>query len=95
MNKSKSFDLRLTVLFGCIVLSACAAPPSLVHDTYGDAVRQMIDAQIYDREAALNPGSDPVSMDGAKAEEVLKTHRQDVSHPDEIQQPIIIQTGNQ
>ena len=55
----------------------------------------LIDAQIYDRDAAADPGSDPVSMDGAKAEEVLKTHRQDVGQPDAIQEPIIIQTGRQ
>lgn len=94
MSKKKTLDLPLTLLFGCVVLSACA-PTSLVHDTYGDAVRHMIDAQIYDREAAADPGSDPVSMDGAKAEEVLKTHRQDVGQPDAIQEPIIIQTGRQ
>jgi hypothetical protein len=95
MNKKTSFDLPLALMCGCVLLSACAAPPSLVRETYGDAVRHMIDAQIYDREAAMNPGPDAVSMDGAKAEEILKTHRRDVSHPDDIQQPIIIQTGNQ
>jgi hypothetical protein len=92
MNKKTRSDLCLTLVCGCALLSACA-PPSLVHDTYGDAVRHMIDAQIYDRDAAMDPGPDAVSMDGAKAEQVLKTHREDVSHPDDIQQPIIIQTG--
>jgi hypothetical protein len=94
MHKIKSYGLPLTLLFSCALLGGCA-PPSLVHDTYGDAVRHMVDAQIYDQDAAANAGSKPVSLDGSKAEEVLKTHRQDVSEPEEIQEPIIIQTGRQ
>lgn len=84
MHKQNFISVLLAPVLGLAMLGGCATEPSLVEDTYGDAVRHMVDAQIYDRAAAANPGDGPVSLDGKKGEAVLKNHRGDVPAKSEM-----------
>jgi len=98
MRKESSIIFMLVSATGLALLAGCATEPSLMHDTYGDAVRNMVDAQIYDRAAAANPGDEPVSLYGKKGEAVLKMHREAVpkaADMREFDQPIVIQPAGQ
>jgi len=95
MHKTNFTIVLLTPVVGLALLTGCASEASHVRDTYGDAVRQMVDAQIYDRAAAANPGDAPVSLDGKKGELILKKHREDVPAAKDIQAPIVIGTTGQ
>jgi hypothetical protein len=93
MNNAISRGWRPTFLLGALLLAGCAQP-GLVEETYGDSVRHMVDAQIYDRAAALDPEPKPVlTLDGEKGEVVLKTHREAVSKPEEVPTPILLEIG--
>jgi hypothetical protein len=93
MRKTNLMAVLMAPVLGLAILGGCATQPNLVEETYGDAVRNMVDAQIYDRAAAENPGDEPVSLDGKKGELVLKKHREDVpaaSESREFNNPIMI-----
>ena len=95
MNKTNLTTVLLTPVVGLVLLTGCASEPTHVRDTYGDAVRNMVDAQIYDRAAAANPGDAPVSLDGKKGEVILKKQREDVPAAKQVQTPIVIGTTGQ
>lgn len=77
---------------GLLVLAACAEPTALEKD-FGNSVRAMVAAQKYTPPAAVQPVPVPIGIDGKKAEQVLRTYRQDVSQPQEIKNEIQINVG--
>jgi hypothetical protein len=83
-----------TLVVPIALASACSRQPTVPVAEFGDAVRSVMDAQIHDYEAALHPepdaveGSDPVRLNNA-----LDAYRQDVSEPQQAQQPISINVG--
>jgi type IV pilus biogenesis protein CpaD/CtpE len=67
-----------TLLFGAIVmtLAACTGRAARVESDYGNSVNNMIEAQMYDPEAARNPSADlPGGLDGAKADHAIEAYR--------------------
>ena len=68
----------------------CAAPDYAAAD-FGKSVRQMVDSQIYDPDAALNPPPDPpTETDGRYAEGYLKIYRGYVGDPVSIKKEIVV-----
>ena len=78
-----------------IFVSGCSSTdPIRVEADYGNSVRNMIEAQIYDPDAAKYPPSEPpTTLDGSYAENVLEAYRDDVSRPEEVDRPILIDIG--
>lgn len=75
----------LTLIAGCTTSTDAVR----VEQDYGNSVRHMIDAQIYDPTAAYNPSTEPaVGLDGGKAHNVLEQYRKDVAKPQKVEQPI-------
>jgi len=80
------------------LLAGCAewsSRPSRVEQDFGNSVREMIQAQTYNPERALNPNPEPVkTLDGKKGQLVIeKAYRQDVARPQEVKQNIIFNIG--
>ncbi|QBQ55878.1 hypothetical protein [Nitrosococcus wardiae] len=79
-----SGGIPLVLLLGCT-----STDPVRVEQDFGNSVRNMIQAQIYDPEAARNPPVDPpAALDGAKAGEALKEYRQDVGKPSKVEKEL-------
>lgn len=95
MEKPTTQILAFTV---CTVLGAAggctSTDPVRVEEDFGNSVRHMIQAQIHDPQAAANPPVDPpMNLDGAKADNILKSYRKDVSKPEQIEKPLQITIG--
>ena len=88
---TKNFILTCALLVVTVLASACSQPR-----VPGATVRSVMNSQIYNFDAALNPdpnaveGSDPYRLDAA-----LKAYREDVADPQEVRQPLIISIDNQ
>jgi type IV pilus biogenesis protein CpaD/CtpE len=86
---------QITILLGAIALSTVACTSSAVEESYGDAVRSNVHAQVYDPATLTNPSSDPVEgTDGQRMEAVMESHRNQQGSADSVAQPIVIDVGN-
>jgi hypothetical protein len=88
---------KLIALVGAVLFfSACTwTEPTRVEAYHGDAVNSIKAAQVYDRDAALNPSADPVEgTDGQRMEGVMEHHRGYMGSAESASQPIVINTGN-
>jgi type IV pilus biogenesis protein CpaD/CtpE len=86
---------KLTQILGAIAVSTVACTTSAVEESYGDAVRSNIHAQVYDPATITNPSSDPVEgTDGQRMEAVMESHRSQQGSADSVAQPIVIDVGN-
>ncbi len=72
------------------LLSGCASTDAVrVEEDFGNSVRNMIQAQTYNPDAARNPPSEPPKvLDGTVGRRVLETYRGDVAPPRKTEQPI-------
>ncbi|MEJ2114959.1 MAG: hypothetical protein P8X88_02680 [Gammaproteobacteria bacterium] len=88
------YKLVITVftLVSIFVSGCTSTDPTRVEADYGNSVRNMVEAQIYDPDAANYPPSEPpTTLDGNYAVEVLEAYRDDVSRPEEVRRPIKIE----
>lgn len=91
MYQTKRFSMSclgvaLLILAGC---STNSTDPVRVEMDYGNSVRNMVDAQIYDQEAARSSQSKPViGIDGVKAEGVIEAYHADQGKTEEVREPI-------
>ena len=71
-----------------LITSGCgtiAGDMTKVEEDYGNSVRQMVQAQIYDPNAANFPSRQgPMSSDGDKAVRTLESYRNDIPKPESI-----------
>ncbi len=78
-----------------IVIGGCETT-TRVEDEYGESVRQMVNAQVYDAATLTSPsakpveGADPDMVNGA-----IEALREHVSRPEDVGQDLIIQVGDQ
>ena len=83
-----------SVSVALLLMAGCATKQTVSERNFGAAVRQMINAQIYDPKAAQNPDPEPVKvLDGEHASQILEIHRQHVAKPEEIHNEIQINVG--
>ncbi len=93
---TKNIILTCPLLVAAVLASGCSRQPTVPQAEFGEAVRSVMNSQIHDYAAAINPnpnaveGSDPDRLDAA-----LKAYREDVAQPEEVQQPITISFGSQ
>jgi type IV pilus biogenesis protein CpaD/CtpE len=86
---------QITILLGAIALSTVACTSSAVEESYGDAIRSNVHAQVYDPATLTNPSSDAVEgTDGQRMEAVMESHRNQQGSADSVAQPIVIDVGN-
>jgi hypothetical protein len=72
-----SSGILLTLLTGCN-----STDPVRVEQDFGNSVHHMIQAQIYNPQAARNPSTvPPAALDGPMAGEALNVYRKDVAKP--------------
>ncbi|MFK8067845.1 MAG: hypothetical protein AB8D52_06345 [Gammaproteobacteria bacterium] len=78
--------LIVTILNGC---STASTDPVRVESDFGNSVKNMVDAQIIDHDAANTLVVEPViGIDGISAEKILLDHRSVESNAEEVDEPI-------
>jgi type IV pilus biogenesis protein CpaD/CtpE len=78
-----------------MALSTVACTTSAVEESYGDAVRSNVRAQVYDPFTLINPSSDPVEgTDGQRMEAVMESHRSQQGSAESVAEPIVINVGS-
>ncbi len=88
---TKTFILTCPLLVAAVLASGCSRQPTIPVAEFGESVRNVMESQIYDREAAINPdpnaveGSDPYRLDA-----VLDAYRGDVADPESVDLPTTI-----
>jgi len=90
MNSISRYVTKLVLFYLFIMLSACAGQDR----NFGDDVRYMQSAQIYNKSAALDPVTTPVPQDGQKAQIVIDTFWEVGRQQKTIHNAIDINVGN-
>lgn len=86
MTQAQILAAALLAATATVTASAYAGEPDA---DFGDAVRNMVDAQIQNPEAALHPPEfAPQELDGERAAAALKLYREQASKPAKTQQPL-------
>lgn len=89
-------DNKITIMILAASLCTtfgCAGKPTTERQ-FGDAVRQVMNAQIYDTNAALNPDPAPVvGGDPDRLNNTLDGHRKDVASPSGVAAPVTVNVG--
>ncbi len=91
----KKTTIAVSIPSAAFLLGSCTwSDPVRVEEDFGNSVRNMIQAQTYDPDAARNPAVEPPrGIDGTKANRTLDAYRGDIGKPAEIKQPINIEIG--
>lgn len=85
----------LLILAACMVTTAGCASKSGTERDFGDSVRQVTNAQVYDPNAAANPDPSPVvGGDPDRLNNSLDGHRKDVASPAGVAAPVTVNVGN-
>lgn len=80
----------LLALSALLFMAGCQPYRNLDAD-FGNSVNAMIEAQTYDRKAALNPEPEaPDRLDGRYGESVMPVYRGDVGDPMAIREDIAV-----
>ena len=93
---TKNIIVTCPLLVIAVLASGCSRQPTVPDAEFGEIVRNVMESQIHDHEAAIHPnpdaieGSDPYRLDAA-----LNAHREDIANPQQVQQPINISIGGQ
>jgi hypothetical protein len=76
-----------------IVLAGCSST-TRVEDEYGESVRQMINAQVYDPTTLTNPSAKPVEgADPDMVNKAIETLREHVGAPEEVGEDLVVRVG--
>jgi type IV pilus biogenesis protein CpaD/CtpE len=88
--------MQTTILMGATaLLTVACTTSSAVDESFGDATRSNVRAQVYDPETLTNPSSDPVEgTDGQRMEAVMESFRSQQGSADSVANPIVINVGN-
>lgn len=74
--KSISNRLPLLLMSGLAIAGCTSTDPGRVENDFGESVRQMIDAQLYNPEAAVDPSLIGVdTLDGTSAAIAIDNYR--------------------
>lgn len=91
---TKNLFLTCLLLVATAIASGCSRHPTIPGAEFGAAVRDVMQYQIHDYEAALHPTPDAVEgSDPDRLKAVLDAYRGDIGEPQQIPQPISINIG--
>ena len=91
---TKNLFLACPLFIAIAVSSACSGQPTVPSEKFGAAVRDVMEYQIHNYEAALHPTPDAVEgSDPDRLKAVLDAYRGDVGEPQQVPQPININVG--
>lgn len=93
---TKAIILIGPLLFAVVLGSGCSSRQTVTipEAEFGEAVRNTMNGQINDYEAAIHP--DPKAAEGSDAyrlDAALGAHREDVAAPAETQRPLTLNLG--
>ena len=92
MSAIKNY-IAISLIVACLALAACAGP-SAVEDDYGNSVRNMVNAQAANPNAAAdNQGRIADQGDGQRGEGVIEEYREITTESEEVSRDLIIQMG--
>jgi hypothetical protein len=92
---TKNIILICPLLVVAVLASGCSRQPTIPAAEFGETVRNVMESQIHDHEAAIHPNPDAVEGgDPYRLNAVLNAHREDVANPQEVRQPITISVGD-
>jgi hypothetical protein len=93
---SSKFAVTISVLAATLLCSGCSSTPKGVEARFGDSVRSVMENQTYDKNAAANPSSIPVTGGNPdRIDAVVEGHAGDVSNAAAVSQPIRVGVGQQ
>ena len=83
-------------LAALLIAAGCSSQPTTTEPevAFGDTVRGVMNSQIHDYDAAINP--DPDAMEGSdpnRLNNVVEAYRDHITKPEEVRQPIQISVG--
>ena len=86
-----NYSCKVLLVFGVITsLGTGCADFATVDEDFGNASRQMVYAQTYNKRAAVYPSPQPVKgMYGPVGELVFKEYRNSVSKPEQVKETTI------
>lgn len=86
--------IGISTLLACIAITTGCAGTSRADSEFGDAVRQVMAAQVYDPNAAANP--DPAAVVGGDPDRLnnsLDGYRKEAAAPTSVGDPITVNIG--
>jgi len=90
-----TFVLTGSLLLAILVATGCSRQPTVPVVEFGETVRNVLESQIHDHEAAMHPNPDAVEgSDPYRLDATVEAYRNNVGKPAEVQRPIVINTGN-
>ncbi len=91
---TKNFILSGTLLLAVVLSSGCSRQPTIPEAEFGETVRNVMQKQIHDYEAAIHP--DPNAVEGSdvyRLDAALEAYRENVSAQEQPQRPITLSLG--
>ncbi len=86
--------LTIAITAAIVLFVTGCTNQSRVAADYGKSVRQMMEQQIYDMNAATSPDPNAVlGGDPDRLNNTLEGHRNDVARPGDVAQPVTISVG--
>lgn len=96
MKSNTRFLKSIAPALALVLLGACANEPTMTETHFGDAVRQMVRAQVYDPSTLETPSAEPADgTDGQMLEGALGTYRSDAASRESVGNAIQISVGAQ
>lgn len=94
ISESKIMKIRylaISAVTGLVLVSSGCANQQRTEVDFGNSVRQMVEQQIYDMNAASSPDTNAVlGGDPDRLNNTLEGHRNDVAKPGDVAAPITI-----
>jgi len=89
---TRNLILTGLLLIATAIASGCSSQPTDAE--FGDAVRNVMDYQIHDYEAALHPPPDAVEgSDPDRLNAVIEAHRSDAGDAQSAPPPVLLNIG--
>jgi ABC-type amino acid transport substrate-binding protein len=86
----------LLVLATAFAVAGCTNAKTATEADFGNSAASLIKAQVADPTTMSNPSAEPVTgVDPDYADAVIKAMREDVSKPEEVQEPLAIRVLGQ
>ena len=91
---TRNLILTGLLLIATAIASGCSGQSTVPDAEFGDAVRNVMEYQIHDYEAALHPPPDAIEgSDPDRLNAVIDAHRRGAAEAQEAPPPVIISIG--